>query len=89
MVGLRITITGNVHGVGFRWFAKQVADNLGLSGWVKNYEDGSVLAYVEGDFYKLGLFSDAMGKGPIDAKVDSINIKKTEEEGLNGFEIKR
>ena len=39
---------GNVQGVGFRWRARQAAGELGLTGWVQNLEDGSVLMQVQG-----------------------------------------
>lgn len=41
-------ITGMVQGVGFRWRAKQIADAMGLSGWVRNNPDGSVTLVVAG-----------------------------------------
>ena len=39
---------GRVQGVGFRYYAVQKANQLGLSGWVKNLYDGSVEMEVEG-----------------------------------------
>lgn len=37
-----IRVTGLVQGVGFRWFVKRLADELGVSGYVRNKADGSV-----------------------------------------------
>jgi acylphosphatase len=87
MVGLRLTIKGRVQGVGFRWFAKKVADNLGLPGTVSNLESGDVEICTQGDFYRLSLFSEAMRKGPTGAEVQSLDIKKTEEKDLDGFRV--
>ena len=39
---------GRVQGVGFRYYAVQKANQLGLTGWVKNLYDGSVEMKVEG-----------------------------------------
>lgn len=39
---------GRVQGVGFRFFVQQNAAELGLCGWVRNMEDGSVTMEVQG-----------------------------------------
>lgn len=44
----RITFHGRVQGVGFRFTAKSMARSLGLTGWVKNEWDGTVLMEVQG-----------------------------------------
>ena len=43
-----IIFYGRVQGVGFRYYAVQKANQLGLTGWVKNLYDGSVDMEVEG-----------------------------------------
>lgn len=43
-----IRFTGAVQGVGFRYRAKYAADGVGVTGWVKNEYDGSVLMEVQG-----------------------------------------
>ncbi|MBQ8569487.1 MAG: acylphosphatase [Oscillospiraceae bacterium] len=45
---LRIRFHGRVQGVGFRYRAYHAADSLGLTGWVKNCSDGTVLAEIQG-----------------------------------------
>lgn len=44
----RLVFHGRVQGVGFRYTAKYTADCLGLTGWVKNESDGSVMMEVQG-----------------------------------------
>ncbi len=44
----RIVFRGQVQGVGFRYTAKRLATSLGLTGWVENKFDGSVLMEVQG-----------------------------------------
>lgn len=48
-------VTGRVQGVGFRAFVQTTGQQLGLTGWVKNQLDGSVVGHVEGD---VGLVTD-------------------------------
>lgn len=51
-----MTFYGRVQGVGFRYTAKNMARSLGLTGWVKNEYDGTVLMEVQGRrpmIYKL------------------------------------
>ncbi|HIW84699.1 MAG TPA: acylphosphatase [Candidatus Dorea gallistercoris] len=44
----RMTFYGRVQGVGFRYTAKHLARSLGLTGWVENQWDGTVLMEVQG-----------------------------------------
>ncbi len=48
-IELYVLISGRVQGVWFRANTKNKADELGLSGWVKNTIDGKVEAVFEGD----------------------------------------
>lgn len=48
MIRLQLRFIGRVQGVGFRWTARNIADSLGLTGWVLNDWDGSVLMEVQG-----------------------------------------
>lgn len=45
----RYVVRGQVQGVGFRYRAQYAAQNLGLTGWVRNEDDGSVTLEVQGD----------------------------------------
>ncbi|MDY5986628.1 acylphosphatase [Sporofaciens sp. SGI.106] len=42
------TFTGRVQGVGFRYSAQYLAQGLGLTGWVKNEWDGTVVMEAQG-----------------------------------------
>ena len=48
-IRLRVRFFGRVQGVGFRYTAHYVARSLGLTGWVYNDDDGSVLMEIQGN----------------------------------------
>lgn len=49
MEQLHILISGQVQGVGLRWFIRNQAEKLGIHGWVKNTESGQVEAVFQGE----------------------------------------
>ena len=64
-------VTGNVHGVGFRYYAVHVAGRLGVTGTVRNTADG-VEAVAEGDEASLKDFVDQLRQGPSNAEVRDV-----------------
>ena len=65
-------VKGRVQGVGFRYFTKSQADDIGLSGWVRNLPDGQVEAEAQGSEEQLSQFYEALGRGPSFGRVDDI-----------------
>ena len=49
MMSCEVVFKGRVQGVGFRYTARDMALELGVTGWVKNCPDGSVRLVAEGD----------------------------------------
>lgn len=49
MIRRRLQFTGWVQGVGFRYRAYHAANRYGVTGWVCNCADGSVLMEVQGE----------------------------------------
>lgn len=45
----QIVFHGRVQFVGFRYTSKYLADSLGLTGWVENQDDGTVLMEIQGE----------------------------------------
>lgn len=82
-------ISGRVQGVFYRAFTKEVADSLGLNGWVRNLKDGRVEAVFEGDENLISIAIQKCKEGPPHARVDKIETIWEEPEGLNGFEIRK
>ena len=85
----KLLIKGKVQGVFYRKSAKIKADELGLSGWVKNEADGSVYIEVEGDEPVLKQFTDWCRQGPPHAQVDEVTTEVSALKNYSGFEIRR
>lgn len=83
-----VIVRGLVQGVGFRWFAKGLAESLGLSGWVRNREDGAVELEAEGDAVALDEFARRLRTGNPSARVDAIDVTPAALRGGRGFEIR-
>jgi acylphosphatase len=73
-VARRYLIGGRVQGVGFRYFAEDVARREGVQGWVQNLPDGRVEAAAEGDAEAVERFERAIRHGPRGARVDSVEV---------------
>ncbi len=70
-----LIISGRVQGVFYRAFTEDVAQLLGLKGWVKNRSDGSVEAVFEGSKDEIEKAISQCHKGPPASKVASIDVK--------------
>jgi len=79
--GLLINVAGVVQGVGFRWFARRVASQFGVNGYVRNLYDDSVEIYVEGEETALKAFLDEVRIGPHSAHVSNVRVNWTEFNG--------
>ena len=77
MKRLEIYVSGVVQGVGFRYFTRKVAKELGLKGYVMNLPDGRVYITVEGDSGRLEKFLSAIKEGPPMAIVKSIEVRES------------
>lgn len=67
-------ISGRVQGVAFRFFAQHVANQLGITGWVRNLYDGRVEVVAEGEREALELFLAELKKGPRMARVEKVDL---------------
>lgn len=87
MKTLRITVTGRVQGVGFRYYTQITAEKYQLTGWVKNNDDGSVLMMVSGDEKILQYFIQEIESGNQYAYVSNMNIEELTYQKYENFEI--
>ncbi len=78
MCGLRIVVEGRVQGVGFRWFVRQEVRRLGVAGWVRNREDGTVEMTVAGAGTAVRRLIDHVRVGPDSAQVTSIREEEVQ-----------
>lgn len=86
---LYLVVRGRVQGVGYRWFARELAESLGISGWARNREDGTVEAEAEGTREALDEFVARLKDGNPSARVDEIAAAPRAPQGTRGFEIRR
>jgi acylphosphatase len=84
---LDITVKGKVQGVFYRASTKAVADQLGITGTVKNADDGSVLIAAEGSGTMLDMFMEWCHEGPEHAEVTSVESHEGELKNYRNFEV--
>ncbi|CCV08285.1 acylphosphatase [Mesorhizobium metallidurans STM 2683] len=69
---IRVRIGGRVQGVSFRVWTRIEAERLGLAGWVRNEDDGSVTALIVGTEGAVSTMMDRFWTGPNGASVSSV-----------------
>jgi acylphosphatase len=88
MERLHAVVRGDVQGVGFRYFVQRKAQQIGLSGWVRNNDDGTVELVAEGTREQLEQLKRALQEGPRMARVDRVETQWSNGTGdLRGFEL--
>ena len=78
MVRYEITVKGKVQGVSFRKSTRRIAEELRVSGWVKNLTDGSVSACVEGAESAVQALLAWCSAGPERASVEGLRVEPGE-----------
>ena len=76
--GLHVFVTGRVQGVWFRKNTQEQAENLGLTGWVRNLEDGRVEVKAFGDDEPIQIMHTWLSKGPRLANVIHLESNSIE-----------
>lgn len=84
----RATVSGRVQGVGFRDAARRRARSLGLRGWVRNQDDGTVAVHAEGPAGALDAFVGFLREGPRGARVEDVRLASAKVEGHEQFAIR-
>ncbi len=85
---IRAVISGAVQGVGFRVQTVRRAHELGVSGWVRNGEDGAVAVHAEGASAAVGELLEFLRTGPPGAAVAEVAVQETRVEGHEQFAIR-
>jgi acylphosphatase len=87
VIRYRVLVSGRVQGVFFRHTCRQLAEQHGVAGWVRNLPDGRVEAVFEGPAEDVDRLVDWARHGPRYAVVDQITIEAEPPEGLDTFRI--
>lgn len=88
MVAKRFVVTGTVQGVFFRTYTKAKANELGITGWVRNCDDGTVEVHAEGEEAALEQLEEWLQRGPTVARVVAVETQDAMPQGMDSFNIK-
>lgn len=86
---IHVLIKGKVQGVFYRATAKKIADNLNLTGWIKNTDEGNVEAMITGTQEQVNEFIGWCKKGPEKANVTDVKVTEEKETSFTEFEVIR
>jgi len=87
-VAVKVRIYGRIQGVWYRGWTETEANELGLFGWVRNRQDGSVEALLIGQKPSVDIMLKRLGEGPPAAKVERVETEEARGVAPNRFEVK-
>jgi acylphosphatase len=85
---IRARARGRVQAVGFREATTARASELGVLGWVRNEDDGSVAVHAEGEGGAVDKLVEFLRDGPPGAQVDELDVDGVKVEGHEQFAIR-
>jgi acylphosphatase len=86
---VHVEVKGFVHGVGYRSFTVRMARKLGIVGYVKNKEYGTVEVIAEGEEELLNEFVERLREGSFYSYVDGIETQWKDYLGIfDGFHVR-
>lgn len=88
-IARKVRFFGQVQGVNFRRNSAKLAKNMGLQGWVKNLEDGSVEAHIEGEPQTVQAMIHSCCTELFPAKVERFDSDEDEVEDYTDFVVIR
>ena len=88
MKSIHLKVSGRVQGVFFRDSTRRKANELGLTGFVRNLSNGTVEIVAQGSEEKINELIEFIKNNPGNSKVKDVKINYKEMENFNGFEIK-
>ncbi len=90
MIARKFLISGDVQGVGYRYFAQRSSARHQVRGYVRNLDDGSVEVWAEGNANSVNAFRLDLAAGPTHSLVGEIEELVVEPSGLySTFRIER
>jgi acylphosphatase len=82
-------VRGRVQGVGFRAFVNYAAGSIGVNGWVRNLDDGTVEVYAVGNADQISALEGHLYRGPRFSEVRGVKVKEASvDSGVRGFNIR-
>lgn len=87
MKAFRVKVSGRVQRVGYRHFVSDLADELGILGYVRNERDHSVTVFAQGSVEALARLLEEMKKPPLGLVKSAVLEEVEPEPGLSFFEI--
>jgi acylphosphatase len=84
----RFVVSGRVQGVGYRAFAQYAARAVGVTGWVRNLDDGDVEVHANGMQAQLDDFEARLRQGPRWGEVRSVAVTEAAVSYASGFDIR-
>jgi len=87
-VARHVTVTGRVQGVFFRAWLRDQANELGVTGWVRNCPDGRVDTHIEGDEAAVEQLIERLHHGPPAAQVEDVHVWNVDLFDFEDFEIR-
>lgn len=84
-VARRVVVRGRVQGVFFRDATRREAQRRGITGWVRNRDDGTVEAHLEGGADGVAALVRWCREGPRQADVDEVRVSDADPEGFDDF----
>ncbi len=88
IVRVRVIVRGVVQGVGYRYFTAHLARDYGITGWVRNREDGAVELEAEGESGIVDSFLKDLRVGPRSAEVTELAVERKTPSGGEGFAVR-
>lgn len=85
---VHVIVSGAVQGVGYRYTARLIAREIGVSGWVRNVRDGTVEAEIEGSAEAVDEMLAWMAEGPPGSRVEAARVTEVAAAGTRGFEVR-
>lgn len=87
MIRRHVVVHGFVQGVGYRWTCQYKAREMGVRGWVRNCDDGTVEAVFEGDDVAVAAMVAWVNSGPRAARVTRVDVRAENPRGEKAFEV--
>ena len=85
---VRAVVRGRVQGVFFRDSTLKTARRLGVMGWVRNAEDGTVAVHAEGNAAAVDELVAFLREGPPAARIESVDVEEVKPEGHEQFAVR-